>query len=304
MLKTGADRERVLPLLEELGGVTADNVRKVSEITKVPEAEIWGAGTFYTLLKPGKRMRVCNGLTCRLFGADDIIEKLRKDGKEVEAVSCLGQCDRAPAALDEDMNVVSHGTQERAVTPASDDLAVNLAGEHGLQLCARLRRPANSSRTISTSCSRPPACKGRGGAGFPAHIKWKGVYSQPDPVRYVACNGDEAEPATFKDRETMLRRPDKLIEGMAIAAHAVGARRSATSTSEASSTRSISSVKAALEKAGDHVSALWTGTSTTATAPTSAAKKPRCSKAWKASAACPGSSRRSRTSTASAASPR
>jgi NADH:ubiquinone oxidoreductase subunit F (NADH-binding) len=254
MLKTGADRERVLPLLEELGGVTADNVRKVSEITKVPEAEIWGAGTFYTLLKPGKRMRVCNGLTCRLFGADDIIEKLRKDGKEVEAVSCLGQCDRAPAALDEDMNVVSHGTQERAVTPASDDLAVNLAGETDFSFAAlekaRKLTPDDIFKLLEAS-----GLQGRGGAGFPAHIKWKGVYSQPDPVRYVACNGDEAEPATFKDREVMKRRPDKLIEGMAIAALAVGAKECHFYI-RGEFHEEYLSVKAALEKAGDKVAHL------------------------------------------------
>ncbi|MCA8944771.1 MAG: NAD(P)H-dependent oxidoreductase subunit E, partial [Planctomycetes bacterium] len=105
MLKKSADREHVLPLLEELGGVTEENVRRVSEQTGVPEAEIWGAGTFYTLLKGGPRIRVCNGLSCRIQGSDQLVADLRAKGKEVEEVSCLGQCDRAPAALDESMNV-------------------------------------------------------------------------------------------------------------------------------------------------------------------------------------------------------
>ena len=62
------------------------------------------------------------------------------------------------------------------------------------------------------------------GAGFPAHIKWRGVRGQAEQVRYVVLNADEGEPGTFKDREVMLRRPDRVIEGLAIAAHTVGAQ--------------------------------------------------------------------------------
>ena len=55
MLKKGAQRERVLHLLEEEGGVTEENVRKISMETGVPEADIWGAGLFYSLIdKPGQ----------------------------------------------------------------------------------------------------------------------------------------------------------------------------------------------------------------------------------------------------------
>jgi NADH:ubiquinone oxidoreductase subunit F (NADH-binding) len=66
--------------------------------------------------------------------------------------------------------------------------------------------------------------QGRGGAGFPAHIKWKGVRNQAETERYVICNADEGEPGTFKDRECMLRRPHLVLEGLAIAAFAVGAK--------------------------------------------------------------------------------
>ncbi|MCA9003075.1 MAG: SLBB domain-containing protein, partial [Planctomycetes bacterium] len=66
--------------------------------------------------------------------------------------------------------------------------------------------------------------QGRGGAGFPAHIKWKAVRGEQDPTRYVVLNADEGEPGTFKDREVLLRRPDLVVEGLAIAARAIGAR--------------------------------------------------------------------------------
>ncbi|RKY22332.1 MAG: hypothetical protein DRQ55_01460 [Planctomycetota bacterium] len=65
--------------------------------------------------------------------------------------------------------------------------------------------------------------QGRGGAGFPAHIKWRAVHGQPETRRYVVLNGDEGEPGTFKDRELLMRRPDRVLEGLAIAAAATGA---------------------------------------------------------------------------------
>jgi NADH:ubiquinone oxidoreductase subunit F (NADH-binding) len=252
MQKTGADRESVLHLLEELGGVTEANVKRIAEITRVSEAEIWGAGTFYTLInRPGKRLRVCNGLTCRLFGADDIVAKLRGQGKEVETVSCLGQCDRAPAALDEDLRVTDWAKQARSITPDNPDLPVNLAGKQDFSFkaleAARKLTPEQIFKLLEES-----GLQGRGGAGFPAHIKWRGVASQKDPVRYVVCNADEAEPATFKDRETMLRRPDKLIEGMAIAGHAVGAKEMYFYI-RGEFNAEYESVKAALHKAADKI---------------------------------------------------
>ena len=73
MLKPDANRERIIDLLEHEGGVTEESVRKVSQQTGVPEADIWGTGKFYSLInKPGKRVRVCDGLTCQMFGADEL----------------------------------------------------------------------------------------------------------------------------------------------------------------------------------------------------------------------------------------
>jgi formate dehydrogenase iron-sulfur subunit len=65
--------------------------------------------------------------------------------------------------------------------------------------------------------------RGRGGAGFPAGIKWKTVLEAPNPTRFIVCNADEGDSATFADRMLMEGDPFQLIEGMAIAAHAVGA---------------------------------------------------------------------------------
>ena len=224
MQKPTAHRERVLPLMEALGGVSEANVRKVSALTGVPEADIWGSSTFYTLLKrPGKHLRVCNGLSCRLRGADDIIEKLNQSGTTAEAVSCLGQCDRAPAALDENYHAISYRDTVRAVSPEDPDLPMNLAGSQDdrFQALKKVRElgPDPILEQLETS-----GLQGRGGAGFPAHFKWRSVRDQKERERYVVCNADEGEPGTFKDRECMLRRPDKVLEGLAIAAEIIEAR--------------------------------------------------------------------------------
>ena len=66
--------------------------------------------------------------------------------------------------------------------------------------------------------------RGRGGGGFQTGYKWKQVARQPEKVRYVVCNGDEGDPGAFMDRSIMEGDPHKMIEGMAIAAYAVGAK--------------------------------------------------------------------------------
>ena len=64
--------------------------------------------------------------------------------------------------------------------------------------------------------------RGRGGAGFPTGVKWGFLPKQNTKPVYLVCNADEGEPGTFKDREIMLRAPHTLVEGMAIAARAIG----------------------------------------------------------------------------------
>ena len=65
--------------------------------------------------------------------------------------------------------------------------------------------------------------RGRGGGGFPAGQKWVGIASQTGGRRYLVCNGAEGEPGTFKDRALLRANPYQLVEGVAIAAFAVGA---------------------------------------------------------------------------------
>lgn len=220
MQKPTAQRESIIKMLEH-GGVTEENVRRISKETGVPEADIWGTGTFYHLIdsedQQGPRARVCNGLTCRMFGADALADQLVSDGRTVERISCLGQCDLAPALLDEEMKLVTYAPHKTSVTPDDPELPLNLGGavdtSYAMLAKAKQMGPLEVIEQIKSS-----GLQGRGGAGFPAHFKWTSVRQQPETERYVICNADEAEPGTFKDRETMLRQPHKMLEGLAIAA--------------------------------------------------------------------------------------
>ena len=66
--------------------------------------------------------------------------------------------------------------------------------------------------------------KGRGGAGFPAGLKWQFVVKDTPRPKYIVCNADESEPGTFKDHLLMERNPHLLLEGCLIACHAIGAK--------------------------------------------------------------------------------
>jgi NADH:ubiquinone oxidoreductase subunit F (NADH-binding) len=70
---------------------------------------------------------------------------------------------------------------------------------------------------------RRSGLRGRGGAGFPTGMKWRTVRDDPCPTKFVACNAAEGEPGTFKDRWLLRMNPYQVIEGLGIAAHAVGA---------------------------------------------------------------------------------
>jgi NADH:ubiquinone oxidoreductase subunit F (NADH-binding)/(2Fe-2S) ferredoxin/Pyruvate/2-oxoacid:ferredoxin oxidoreductase delta subunit len=66
--------------------------------------------------------------------------------------------------------------------------------------------------------------RGRGGAGFPAGIKWEGSRNAPEPVKYVIVNADEGDPGAFMDRALLEGNPHSILEGLAIGAYAIGAQ--------------------------------------------------------------------------------
>jgi formate dehydrogenase iron-sulfur subunit len=103
------------------------------------------------------------------------------------------------------------------VDPLSADDYLAHGGMTGLRRALELA-PAEVVAQVTES-----GLRGRGGAGFPAGVKWQTVLQTEQTPKYICCNGDEGDSGTFADRMLMEGDPYTLIEGMLVAAHAVGA---------------------------------------------------------------------------------
>lgn len=244
------DRAAVPELLQQQETCSPEGVRSVSVQTGVPAADVYGVESFYHLLGEKQvKARVCTGLSCRLAGAEALLESCKAAGLEVSEASCLAACDRPPAVLRERRVLVEVAESDAAASAgdwkALDSAAVprdqewrgriwpetdspercllNLAAEPDWS-SPGYRKALELGPEAVIQALEEAGLQGRGGAGFPAHFKWSAVRGQSEPVKYVVLNADEAEPGTFKDREVLLRRPDLVLDGLAIAAHTVGAK--------------------------------------------------------------------------------
>lgn len=213
-------REEVLIRIELAGGLKDDVSAAIHAETGVPEADVYGVATFYSLLYNPTDVRVCQGLSCFLAGSGKKIDEMSLAGEKFLAAACLGRCDEAPASWDPRGE---NPLPEVHLTPPSDDLAINLAGDDSFSYAAFAAACDNGQEWVISQLESA-GLTGRGGAGFPAHIKWRGVASQPVTERYIVLNADEGEPGTFKDREVILRRPHLVVEGLAIAAQTLQAK--------------------------------------------------------------------------------
>jgi len=207
-------------------------------------------------------VRVCSGLSCQLAGGGDLLAKLQGvlgDGIALQPASCVGRCEQAPVAVVGQAPVLvadAAAVQARVVQALADPAAARhpaasaegafdpaalapaaitrggtepapawvglaayrAAGGHALP--AALARGEVSAESVIAALS-DAGLRGLGGAGFPAGRKWAIVRSQPAP-RLLAVNIDEGEPGTFKDRTYLERDPHRLLEGVLVAAQAVG----------------------------------------------------------------------------------
>ena len=177
-------------------------------------------------------VRVCDGLSCELAGAQDLLARLPAIlGADVRVLHapCVGRCEQAPVAVVHQAPVlradaaavrstVAAGVRVHAPEPYVGLDDYQAAGGYALlQQCLRGERDVESVITALEASS----LRGLGGAGFPAGRKWRIVRGQPAP-RLMAVNIDEGEPGTFKDRWYLERDPHRFLEGLLIAAWAVG----------------------------------------------------------------------------------
>jgi NADH:ubiquinone oxidoreductase subunit F (NADH-binding) len=241
------NKEKLLETIAEAGGLKPGVASQVAKQLGIPEAEVYGTGSFYHLLDDHEtKLRVCTGLSCAMRGARELLAAAEAAGMPVNECSCLAACDRAPAVLC-DRSVLVEVTKENiahaqghwqqvggaeleedwrgAFGPSDvseESLAMNLGGEMDFSGSAFSKAKTMGPEAVIQALDES-GLQGRGGAGFPAAIKWRGVRAEAATPHYVVLNADEGEPGTFKDRELMLRRPDLVLEGLAIAAVTLGA---------------------------------------------------------------------------------
>ncbi len=224
------------------GHLSAAHIRALAEEMRMSMAEIYEVASFYAhfdVVKedetppPALTIRVCDSLSCEMAGAETLKAALEGglDPAEVRVLRapCMGRCDTAPV-LELGHHHIDHATPEKvqaaiaaghthADLPDYQDLAAYRA-EGGYATLAQLRATGNWEEVQETMLAS--GLRGLGGAGFPSGRKWGFVRANPGP-RYLAVNGDEGEPGTFKDRYYLERTPHLMLEGMLIAAWAVEA---------------------------------------------------------------------------------
>lgn len=227
---------------DRYGHLSAAHLRGLAEEMRLSMVEVYEVATFYAhfdVVKedetppPALTVRVCDSLSCELAGAQELKAALEKglDPSEVRVLRapCMGRCDTAPV-LKLGHNHIDHATPEKVdAAIASGDIHAHVPdyealgayrANGGYEMLAGLRKGGDFEAVQQTLLDA--GLRGLGGAGFPSGRKWGFVRAEPGP-RYLAVNGDEGEPGTFKDRYYLERTPHLFLEGMLIAAWAVEA---------------------------------------------------------------------------------
>ncbi|WP_156968115.1 NADH-quinone oxidoreductase subunit NuoF [Desulfobacter vibrioformis] len=241
--------------------LTRAQIRAVAKAVGVSAAKAFGVATFYTMYNVGGtigkyHLQVDTNIPATLMGGLEILAHLEKilgikagestaDGLfTLTAVECLGSCGTCPVIQVNDVyyeNMTFARTDEliaslrKGVMPRADPTSFFYT-EPGILLknrgqpsiaphdYAALDKALGMAPDVVRAEVTKSLLRGRGGAGFPAGTKWGFLTQDATRPVYLVCNADEGEPGTFKDRQIMQYDPHLLIEGIAIAAHAIGAR--------------------------------------------------------------------------------
>jgi formate dehydrogenase len=242
-------RDRLIEYLHALqdrfGQLAEPHLAALAQRLRLAVVEVFEVASFYhhfdivredaagnLPMPPRVTVRVCNGLACELAGAKDLLARLPQilDAEvRVIAAPCVGRCEQAPVAVvgqravagattDAVAACVSRNETQAVIEPYVDYASYLAQGGY-----RTLRECADGSRDVESvlQTMEHSGLRGLGGAGFPAGRKWRIVRNEAAP-RLMAVNIDEGEPGTFKDRHYLERNPHQFLEGMLIAAWAVG----------------------------------------------------------------------------------
>ena len=235
--------EHLHKLQDHYGHLSHRHLLALSIEMELPMAEVYETATFYhhfDVLKaheaapPALTVRVCESLTCEMFGAHELIDELRASVDpaqvRIQPVPCVGRCAAAPVAVvganpveqAEPAKVAAAIKNAATVCPEPDATRyADYRAQGGYKLLAACRNGQHTPEQVIEALEQANL-RGLGGAGFPAGRKWRILREQAAP-RLIAVNIDEGEPGTFKDRYYLERDPHRFIEGALIAAWAIEA---------------------------------------------------------------------------------
>lgn len=255
--------DRIAALRREAGFVRPEALRELAAETGLPPAQVFAVASFYDELAPRRSappwLRLCNGEACFQAGGERLRRELAADGAADERglgeVTCLGLCFAGPAALAGGQPVSLAGPREReevlAAWRAGREVALDepelpvhdgpgpkvlLPGLLAARRSLAEARAAGAFGALERALDLGPEAvrreversglRGRGGAGFPTGRKLEAVAAAacPGGVRYAVLNADEGDPGAFIDKALLERDPFAVLEGLAIAAFACGAR--------------------------------------------------------------------------------
>ncbi|MDC3023745.1 NAD(P)H-dependent oxidoreductase subunit E [Pelagibacteraceae bacterium] len=234
-----------LHILQDKFGVLYDkHLVALSTIINLPLSEIYEVATFYAhfnIVKDSKDynpvnvVRVCESLTCELFGAHKLLQDIKKlENKNIKVIPgpCMGRCNVAPTVcvgknyVDvANFDKVKKTIDEKSFEPFIPDY-INLSSykkNGGYEIANKIRNGVISKKQVLDSLNES-GLKGKGGAGFPTGKKWE-IVSNYNGKKYVAVNGDEGEPGTFKDRSYLESDPHRFLEGALIASYFINAHK-------------------------------------------------------------------------------
>jgi formate dehydrogenase len=224
--------EHLHALQDRHGALRAGHLVALAALHRIAPVEVFETASFYAHFDltedgdapPPVTLRLCDGLPCAMAGAEALhatLSAAAPPGTRVLRAPCMGACHNAPACA-VGHRLVEHATAETAMAAAQH---VPVSAPHDVLRPAggyALLRDAALTPEVMLARLDAAGLRGLGGAGFPAARKWRLVQSQPGP-RHVVVNADEGEPGTFKDRFCLEADLPRVLEGMLLAARAIGA---------------------------------------------------------------------------------
>lgn len=231
--------DRVGQLSQQQGAPDPADLERLGREFLVGTAALHGTASFYDFTRPdnrGKKVYVCNGSACQCAGTQQhVFDQLQNHFSEAEIghMTCLGRCYENSAFHYQGRNYSGNAidSMDAIIRQGQEMQSAYAVRHHGKAVLTRSSTDARIG--LQALLQRSPEkvlaeiqlaqLRGRGGAGFPIGQKLAFCRQAAGTDKFIICNADEGDPGAFSDRYLLEERPERVVEGMLIAAYAAGA---------------------------------------------------------------------------------